>query len=286
MTHVPALSPALSCSGPGVDDLFRAFLIPPVSPPVELFINVPDAELEAFPHVPSVQALCGSNFVALGDLVLFGAPFEFIGDCARDDRNTHLAPLLKRLEPVGSYLLVHRDGVLPESTTSTVLSALTFTQEWEAAHEDEFLEKLAFCTKKYAVDDEIEPFEPTAPAASTVALTSTAPTVPVANIKEVRRLMLCKQHLERVQRCAQDLRTEGPYGRGDKVKALISSLLDYAALYNKIDTISRSLCMDYKTLCAQFPIITAIEAAHPHCQRLLPDRNWARFKRVSECLAQ
>jgi hypothetical protein len=74
------------------------FLIPTASPPVKLFINVPDEELdERYPHVPSVEALCGAHFIALGELRLFGAPLELAGDCARDDRNTHLAPLLTKL---------------------------------------------------------------------------------------------------------------------------------------------------------------------------------------------
>jgi len=148
------------CSGPGVDDLFRVFLLPAASPPVELFINVPDAELLEYPHVPSVQALCGTHSIAVGDLLLFGEALEFVEDCARD-RNTHLAPLLTKLEPVGSYLLVHRDGNLPESiTVSNVLSALTFTAEWE----DSIIEGMGFRVEKYDDDGaEIEAF--TAPSA-------------------------------------------------------------------------------------------------------------------------
>jgi len=65
-------------------------LIPRASSPVELFINVPDEELDDFPWAPCVHALCGDRFTALeDDLLLFG-------------------------EPGQSSLLVHLRGNVPE----------------------------------------------------------------------------------------------------------------------------------------------------------------------------
>jgi len=116
--------------------MFRVILIPRASPPVELFINVPDAQLADFPRVPSVQALCGPTCFNLADgLLLFGSPFQLVDCSARVGINENLAPLLSSLVPTGAYLLVPpRDGTLPESiTVATVLSALQFTAAWEEA---------------------------------------------------------------------------------------------------------------------------------------------------------
>jgi hypothetical protein len=111
------------------------FLIPRASPPVELFINVPDEELDDFPRVPSIQALCGPSIVKLHDGLLLVGALPQLAECsARFGINENLAPLLSSLVPTGSYLLVHNDGNLPESiTVATVLSALKLDAAWEEA---------------------------------------------------------------------------------------------------------------------------------------------------------
>ena len=131
------------------------FLIPRASPPVELFINVPDEELADFPRVPSIQALCGPSIVKLHDGLLLVGSLPQLADCsARFGINENLAPLLSTLVPTGSYLLVHNDGNLPESiTVATVLSALKLDAAWEEA----FIAEHELESDTFVVEFEQEP---------------------------------------------------------------------------------------------------------------------------------
>ena len=148
------------CSGPSVDDLFRAVLIPRASPPVEVFINVTEEELNHYPRVNSVQAMCGPTNVRLADgLQLFGTLFE-LADCStRVGINQSIAPLLSSLVPTGPYLLAHPHGNLPvQITVNNVLSALRFGLEWESAYIAEHnLEADSFSVM--IVPDEADPSE-------------------------------------------------------------------------------------------------------------------------------
>lgn len=101
-------------------------------------MNIGDAECAAFPRVPSVFALVGGSFEVGninhdGNLLLFCNHGLSSTDMTDQNLpiNSSLQPLFSPLFPVGSFVLVHSQGNVPENITIlNVLEHIKISDEW------------------------------------------------------------------------------------------------------------------------------------------------------------